>query len=114
MADYEFYVESYKGDSLSLDDFLRLIKRAEAKLSRYERIYIVSGTDEARSMALCAMADALYYYETAENGGLTQSSSVGSVSSSFSALQVDLSPKAQNRELYRCASQYLNIYRGCG
>lgn len=114
MADYEFYVETYGGDSLSLDDFQRLIKRAEAKLSRYERIYTVSGTDEARNMALCAMTDALYYFETAENGGLTQSSSVGSVSSSFSAPQMDLSPKAQNRELYRCACEYLRIFRGCG
>ena len=65
-------------------------------------------------MAVCAMADALYYFETAANGGAVTSSSIGSVSSSQQAPEVDVSAKAQNRELYRCASLYLDIYRGCG
>ena len=64
-------------------------------------------------MAICAMADAMFYFEQAQNGGIITSSSVGSVSSSSSASAVDISPKAQAGELYRCAKQYLDIYRGC-
>jgi hypothetical protein len=60
------------------------------------------------------MADAMYYFETAANGGLVTSSSIGSVSSSRKVDTVDTSPRAQARELYRCASLYLDIYRGCG
>ena len=60
------------------------------------------------------MADALYYYETAQNGGAVVSSAIGSVSSTFRDPGQDLSPQAQGRELYRCARLYLDIYRGCG
>ncbi len=110
MADYQFYTEAYLGDSIPADQFPRLCKRAEAQLSRYMRIYTVTAPDaHAEDMALCAMADAVYYFETA--AGEASSSSIGSVSSSSAA--VDASPKAQSRELYRCAALYLDIYRGC-
>lgn len=113
MVSYDFYIATYRGDSLGENDFHRLSRRAEAMLSRYKRIYTVSGTPESEHMAICAMADALAYYEAAANGSLTTSVSVGSVSSSASAPAVDMSLKAQERELYRCASEYLEIYRGC-
>ena len=114
MADYTFYTDVYLGDSIpnSSKEFMRLEKRAEAELARFKRIYTVTAPDkDAEDMALCAMADALYYFETATSGAA--SSSIGSVSSSQSAA-VDVSPKAQGRELYRCAGLYLDIYRGCG
>ena len=69
--------------------------------------------DTAEDMAVCAMADALYYYEAAANGLLVQSASVGSVSSSSAGGALpDMSPRAQSAELYRCAQLYLDIYRG--
>lgn len=58
---------------------------------------------------MATMADALYYFEAAQN--TPQSASIGSVSSSTGS-NVDVSPKAQAAELYRCAGLYLDIYRG--
>lgn len=109
MANYLFYTGTYLGDSIPEAEFPRLAARAQAQLARYERIYRVTGDQTARDNAVCAMADALYYFETSATEAT--SSSIGSVSSSRTA--VDCSPKAQSRELYRCAALYLDIYRGC-
>lgn len=115
MADYEFYTGVYLGGSIPKDEFPRLAARAAEQLARYRRQYTVRGAPEDGDRAVCAMADALYYFEAAANGGLVQSASVGSVSSSTAAAALpDMSPKAQAAELYRCARQYLHIYRGCG
>lgn len=114
MPDFTFYEKQYLGNSIPSDVFLRLIKRAGDQLARYKRIYTVTGDEAAEKMAVCAMADALYFYETVVNGGLVTSSSIGSVSSSAQGQTVDTSEKAQSRELYRCASLYLEIYRGVG
>jgi len=68
-------------------------------------------------MAVCAMADALAYFTAAQNGmGAVAAASIGSVSVSYgnAANAVDLSPKGQAKELYRCASLYLEFYRGVG
>ena len=114
MADYKFYASVYLGGSIPPGDFPRLAARAAEQLARYKRIYTVTAPEaDSEDRAVCAMADALYYFETAQNGGLVTSSSIGSVSSSVQSPAVDLSPKAQARELYRCARQYLDIYRGC-
>ena len=91
-----------------------LLKQATAKLEHYKRIYTVTAPDEkAEKMAICAMIDALYFYATAQNGEMVSSASIGSVSVNYNAPKaVDLSPKAQEKELFRCASLYLEIYRG--
>lgn len=113
--EYEFYTDSYLGDSIPKEEFPRLAQRARTQLERYKRDYQVTAPAPAsENMALCAMADALYYFETAQSGGLVAASAVGSVSSTFRDPGQDLGPKAQARELYRCACLYLNIYRGCG
>ena len=115
MPDYSFYTTQYLGDSITGDDFPRLKKRAADQLARYKRMYTVTAPDEeAEMMAICAMADALYYYETLWNepSGNISSASIGSVSVSYNG--VDASPKAQERELLRCARLYLDVYRGCG
>lgn len=111
MADYAFYTTTYLGASIPEAEFPRLAKRAEEQLARYRRSYRVTAphTDSA-DLAACAMADALYYFETVTN--TPQSASIGSVSSSQGA--VDASPKAQAAELYRCACLYLDICRGVG
>lgn len=119
MADYEFYASVYMGDSISEADFPRLAKRAGEQLARYKRIYTVTAPEQtSEDMAICAMADALAYYEAAQSGtgGPVSAASIGSVSVSYSgsANDVDTSKAAQERELYRCAKLYLDIYRGCG
>lgn len=111
MPDYAFYRARYKGASIPREDFGFMSGRAADELLSYERVYTVSGTDEARKMAICAMADVLYYYDTAANGGMVTSASVGSVSASTA--KPDVSNKAQSKELYRAAQRYLDIYRGC-
>lgn len=117
MVTYDFYKNTYLGDSIQEQDFPCLAKRAGEVLARYKRIYKVTAPDaSAESMALCAMADALCYFEAVQNGhgGPVNSASIGSVSVSYGASSsVDTSTKTQARELYRCASLYLDIYRGC-
>lgn len=91
------------------------LNEPRSQLARYEKIYRVDGDEAGPAAWLSApMADALYYFEAAANGGVVTSSSIGSVSSSRKAPEIDVSAKSQNRELYRCASLYLDIYRGCG
>ena len=108
MADYAFYTGTYLGGSIPAADFPRLAMRAGEQLARYKQIYTVTGDVAAENMATCAMADAMYYFETAQN--TPQSSSIGSVSSSNKT--VDISPAAQAKELFLCACLYLDIYRG--
>lgn len=120
MVTYEFYKSAYHGGSISDQDWPTFEARAAAQLARYKRIYTVTapeGEPDAEKMAICAMADALAYFVAAQNGGLVSSASIGSVSVSYadaSGGAVDLSAKGQAKELYRCASQYLDIYRGVG
>ena len=118
MTDFEFYRTLYMGDSIAEADFPRLIRLAGETLARYKRIYsVISPQEDAEAMALCAMADALAYYESALNGagGAVSSASIGSVSVSYAgtASAADLSQEAQAAELFRCACLYLDIYRGC-
>ena len=116
---YLFYTAEYGGDGIPDEEtFDWLAKRAAAQLARYRRIYTVTAPeDDSERMALCAMADALYYFACAQNGtgGPVSSASIGSVSVSYGASgSVDISPAAQARALYRAAALYLDIYRGCG
>ncbi len=111
--DYAFYVTVYQGDSIPEKEFMPLVRQAQAQLARYRRIYTVTApAPDSESMALCAMADALYYFQQAQSGAMGGSVHIGSVSSSAQITQVDVSSAAQEKELYRCARQYLDIYRG--
>ena len=118
MVQYDFYANTYKGVSIDQLEWPTYEARAAAQLAQYKRIYTVTAPDEnAEAMAVCAMADALAFFTAAQNGtgGTVTGASIGSVSVSYGNTgAVDLSPKAQARELYRCASQYLDIYRGVG
>lgn len=119
MVTYDIYANTYRGSSIPETDWPLFEARAAEQLARYKRIYTVTAPDEhAEAMAICAMADALAYFAAAQNGagGAVASASIGSVSVSYAgaASAVDLTPKGQSRELYRCASQYLEIYRGVG
>lgn len=111
MADYAFYTGTYLGGSITEADFPRLAKRAGEQLSKYKRLYTVTAPEtNSEDMATCAMADALYYFETAQN--TPQSASIGSVSSSRGT--VDTSQATQAKELFLCACLYLDICRGVG
>lgn len=120
MTSYDFYTGTYRGSSIPPEEWPGYEGRAAAQLARYKRIYRVD-TSRPRSsdMAVCAMAEALYSFDLLANGegGPIQSASIGSVSASYAsggAQAVDLSPRGQERELYRCASLYLDICRGVG
>lgn len=107
MADYQFYVNSYKGAAISEADWPGLAARAEAVLSRYKRHYRVTAPGpEAEDMAVCAMAEGLQ----ALAGGAVASAQIGSVSVSYAL--GDNTPKGREQTLYRLASRYLDIYRG--
>ena len=117
MVDFEFYHGTYQGTALTAADWVTFSRRAEEQLRRYKRIYTVTAPEEdSEGLAVCAMADALAYFSAAQNGsgGAVASASIGSVSVSYGAQAVDCSPKAQERELLRCARLYLDIYRGVG
>lgn len=113
--DYGFYARQYRGTAISETDWPFLSARAAEQLARYKRDYAVTGSEEAENKAVCAMAEAMQYFTAAQNGeGGLRYASVGNVSVSGKGIysQVDISPAAQARELYRCACQYLTIYRG--
>lgn len=115
MVGFDFYQSEYEGNVIPDEaTFRALAREAEAQLRRYERIYTVEGDKDAKSRAICAMAESLYGFQVAQSGGAVASTSVGSVSTSYAVAEVDASPKAQGQELYRRASLYLDIRRGCG
>lgn len=116
MIEYAFYANTYGGSSIPEAAWPALEREASAKLRQYKQKYTVTPPDEeAEAMAVCAMAEALDYFVAALNGTTAvQSASVGSVSVSYgtAAKSADLSLKGRERELYRCACLYLDIYRG--
>ena len=120
MPDYLFYQTVYMGTIQDEAEFNRCVARARVQLAPYRRIYTVTAPNEdAEKMAICAMADAVAWYEGARDGtgGPVASVSVGSVSETYSggaAGSLDFSRAAQNREMYRRACLYLDIYRGVG
>lgn len=116
MVSYGFYKGDYLGSSIPEESWPALAARAQTQLNKYKHKYsVVAPEKTSEAMAVCAMADAMYYYVMAQNGqGAVASASIGSVSVSYgnAANTVDISPKAQEKEFYRCASTYLEIYRG--
>lgn len=118
MVCYEFYMVMRRGGSISAEEWPGYEARASEQLARYKRIYTVTIPDDdpdAEKKAICAMAEALHGFDLIANGegGAVKSASIGSVSASFGGMDaVDISPKGQAKELYRCASLYLDIYRG--
>lgn len=118
-TDYEFYRSRYNGGSIPDDEWADYETRARTQLNRYKRIYTVTvpkDEPDVEKLAVCAMADAMRNFDLIANGdGGVQSASIGSVSTSYGSQQaVDISPSGQAKELYRCASLYLDIYRGVG
>lgn len=114
-VEYTFYTDEYHGASISAENWTALEARAEDRLNYYKRRYTVTAPEaDSEAMAICAMADAFNYFDAAANGLLFASSSIGSVSSTLAGggQSIDVSPSGQAKELYRCAQEYLDIYRG--
>ena len=104
MADYGFYVGTYLGDRIQEKAFPQLAAQAAGVLESYDRHYRVTGGEDARKMAICAMAECLqehhrYCRHTA--------ASVGNVS-----VRYEMPRESLERRLYKAASVYLDIYRG--
>lgn len=120
MVDFEFYEYTYHGGSIPPEAWEPYVDRAKEQLDRYLDIYTARNNDETvKKKAICAMAEALYGFDLIANGEgrPIQSASIGSVSVSYGSVataSMDISPKAQDKELYRCANRYLRFYRGCG
>ncbi len=114
---YGFYRDSFQGTALSQEQFPEAWARAQDVLCRFERDYTVTGSQQDRLMALCALAEAIAWFDGARKGqGGLRYTKVGSVTSGgrgdYEAL--DISHAARERELYRTALRYLTIYRGAG
>ena len=118
--DFDFYLNEYKGGGIPVEEWPAYERRAAEQLERYKRVYTVAAPGpDSEDRAVCAMAEALYGFDLIANGeaGPVQSASIGSVSASYGGAgsqAVDVTPKGQARELYRCACLYLDIYRGVG
>ena len=107
MADFDYYTDVYLGTELTEKEYPALARQAGAVLDRYCRDYRVEGGEDAKAMALCAMAEVLH--RLGDRQGVA-SATVGGVSVRYMGNR----DKELHRELYRAASIYLDIYRGVG
>lgn len=120
-VDYSYYIEVYKGASLSENEFPMLAERASDYVT-----YITYGraTEDSESVkrAICALAESYKVIFKAQmaassDSGEIASQTVGSYSVTYRS-SADLA-EAQRRELYKVAQMYLGstglLYRGrCG
>ena len=108
MPDYTFYVEDYLGEDIPEKEFPRFIRRAGDELRRMREMYAVAprqGLDPelAESMALCAVADAMYEFAQEDEARGIAKVSVGSVSETYTA-----PPELCSRTLADRAAQALS------
>lgn len=107
MIDYDFYVNSYLGSLIPEKAFPAMAIRAAQALGRLRRQYRVAQTDEMSvNMALCAMAETVYSYESRKAG--VSMATVGGVSVRYEK------SGSLSHQLLEKARIYLDIYRGAG
>ena len=107
MPDYDYYVNTYLGSFVPEGDFPFQASQARSALEQFERVYKVVGGEEARSMAICAMAEELYdRYRRKDRIAAT---SVGGVSVRYQAWEE--TEESMSQALYRKARIYLDFYR---
>ena len=117
MPDYTFYVEDYLGEDIPEKEFPRFIRRAGDELRRMREMYAVAprqGLDPelAESMALCAVADAMYEFAQEDEARGIAKVSVGSVSETYTAPPELCSRTLADRAHFRHeAGYYLRIGR---
>ena len=105
MPDYSFYTGAYLGQRIPEKQFAFCIARAGEALAQIDRAYRVTGTQEERKLALCAMAEVAYAAQR-RNGAV--SATVGGVSVRYR----EDAARQLWRELYDAARIYLKICRG--
>ena len=103
--DYTFYKDAYLGDLIPESQFVPCMARARVVLQHFDRVFTVTGGQEERDQALCAMAEVIYR-DRCRGGAVRQT--VGSVTVEYDA---DARQK-HYRDLYAAASIYLTICRG--
>ena len=126
LPDYGFYIDIFFGESIPEENFPRLAVRADREIQYFERIWEVTGTEEQRHKAVCAVAEDIFAIETATSqiisanesgsGGVT-SISIGSIGTSYkapdvNALQLDLSEKGQKTRFENSVKLFMCIYKG--
>lgn len=99
MVDYDYYINTYLGNTISSDDFPRLAARATAYL-RGISCAAEHPDDEAVKMAVCAVAEA---WQRNEEGGEIISQSVGSWSRTYAS-----TGRSKDSVLLEAARLYLN------
>lgn len=106
MVSYDFYLNTYLGNTLSEGNFPGLAARAEEWLCKLERDYQVSpyGPD-SRAMAVCAVAETMEQFRQKEH---VAQATVGGVSVRY----YGGAENALHRRLYQNAGVYLDIRRG--
>ena len=107
MVHYGFYTDQYLGSVIPENEFDQAVQRAKDALERIKRIYrVTSSGDVSESMALCAMAEAVYAASRRTAG--VSAASVGKVSVQYGKTE------SLDRQLLRKAAIYLDIKRGAG
>lgn len=105
MVSFDYYVNTYLGFLIPEKDFAALARRAGQMLDKLCRDYLVEGGEDAKAMAICAMAEELY-----RGAGRR-----GVASTSIGGVRVQYQQEAERQlyqQMYRSASVYLDIYRG--
>lgn len=112
-ADYEFYIDCYRGSRIPEADFARLAERATEYID-FATLGTAMDYPDTRQLvkkACCAVAEA---YQTNEQGGGVVSETVGKITRNYAA-GVSTTPTEEQR-LYRAISRYLLqeglLYRG--
>lgn len=105
MVDYGYYRDEYLGTLIPEKQFAALEKKASDALNRLCRDYVVSGGQEEKAMAVCAMAEELCRLQG--RAGIS-SAAVGAVKVQYQ----DLTDRQLLARLYSKAAIYLDIYRG--
>lgn len=100
MPDFGYYTDCFAGSLIPEKDWYPSVTRAAQILADYKRHYRVVGDTEP---ALCAMAEAVY----------TASQRKGIASTTLGSMSVHYRDTEQ-KQCYRAACQYLEIYRGVG
>ena len=103
--DFDYYVNTYLGTELSQREFNLFAARAKEVLEQFCRDFTVVGGEDAKAMAVCAMAEALHRHNGRRG---VASANVGGVSVRY----MGESDRTLIRELYQKAWIYLDIYRG--
>jgi len=104
MVDFGFYSDCYMGSAIPGRAFPGVAAQAQYYLDRFKEMFrVVSSGEETEKMALCAMAEVLWYRR---DSGVS-SASVGNV-----RVQYGKNRPSLMRELFEKASIYLDIYRG--